>query len=262
MIIATGTNGTIGSHFSESVKHFDYRKYIKNKTCPKFNSEFTFIHAAGIVGESQVTKNISEAFEINVNSTIRLASELLEQDLRKFIYVSSAHVYQNSIHKLHENSPVCPTSNYAAQKLEAERGLMEIFEKYPEKLSILRLFSVLNWDAKPGSLGFRIQKASLDPTEIILNADDVRDFLHPKQVAQTVMQVANQTDIPTIVNVCSGKAITVKRAAISLARTRKLTIRDEQFVVGNSPMPHIVGDNTRLLALLSESSINPDLSLS
>ena len=70
-----------------------------------------------------------------------------------------------------------PVGAYAEQKIEAEQAVVEVFKETPEKLCIVRVFSVLDWDVADFTLGRAIKNLTIPSSNFKLpNSDDVRDF--------------------------------------------------------------------------------------
>ena len=157
---------------------------------------------------------------------------------------------------LTESSPTAPNNVYAEQKLEAEEEISSIFRDYPEKLCIVRVFSVLDWDVADFTLGGGIKKLTSDNSNFILNyGDDIRDFLTPHLIANTLISIANEARLTGIVNLATGIGITVKDAAKTMLEGSGYKLPANRIVSGSSDYPYVVGDNSKLKAAL------PDLNL-
>jgi nucleoside-diphosphate-sugar epimerase len=185
-----------------------------------------------------------------------LAEFAKSKEISRFIYVSTSHVYARSNSLLTESSPASPNNVYAEQKLEAEEEITSVFGDYPEKLCIVRVFSVLDWDVADFTLGGGIKKLTSDDSNFILNyGDDIRDFLTPHLIANTLISIANEARLTGIVNLATGIGITVKDAARTMLEGSGYKLPANQIVSGNSDYPYVVGDNSKLKAAL------PDLNL-
>ena len=95
--VVTGKSGTIGRYFPTNTYSFksdltsDFSKELKLIS----RSNFTITHCAGIVGNSSVMKNYDYSYLVNVTSTVELARLSLSMGIKKFVYVSSSHVYES-----------------------------------------------------------------------------------------------------------------------------------------------------------------------
>lgn len=256
-IFATGVSGTIGKHLRNSVLEIDC-DLSKSKLSPmrSIKEGDYVLHAAAVVGPANVAKNLSISYNINVRASQMLAEIAKNNKVSKFIYVSTAHVYARSNSLLKETSPTEPNNVYAEQKLEAEKKISLIFQECPEKLCIVRVFSVLDWDVADFTLGGGIKKLISDHSSSKLNCvDDIRDFLTPHSIARSLISIVKEPLLNGILNLCSGIGITVREAAKTMLEGSGYELPADKLISGNSDYPYVVGDNSKLKSAL------PDLNL-
>ena len=142
-VLLTGSTGFIGSYFLKN-----YRKKLNIKTFSfvsdsisdlNLNRIKTIVHCGALVHQMNKIPSYNEYFEINVKQTINLAKRAKQNNVKHFVFLSTAKVYgeeSNSI--FNENSRTNPLDDYARSKLEAENSLQKI-EDENFKISILRL---------------------------------------------------------------------------------------------------------------------------
>lgn len=251
-IFATGVSGTIGKHFKKQVVEIgcDLRN-SKLSPLPLIKKGDYLLHAAAIVGPLKVAKDLIASYNVNVRASQMLAKIARDSDASKFIYVSTAHVYARSKSLLTEISPTEPNGIYAEQKLEAEKQITLIFKDCPEKLCIVRVFSVLDWDVADFTLGGGIKKLISDGASYTLsNVDDIRDFLTPRAVASALISITTESLLTGIVNLSTGVGLTVKDAAKIMLENSGFKIPANRLISGNSENPYVVGDNSKLKVAL------------
>lgn len=251
-LYATGITGTIGKHLAAKTHPIvidlaSNKKVFENLDIPP---DSNLLHLAGIVGSSQVEKDVHYAYSVNVQGSKFLANEFLRKSRGMFCYVSTSHVYSPSVELLTEKSLIKPINTYAEQKREAEEALLSIFSNHMDRLCIVRVFSVLDWDMSPSSLGGLIRRLAIqEPNCRLGNASDVRDFLTPKTVADALYEICSQSSIGGVMNLCSGVATSVGAAAHRMLEDNGRELHDHQINWGNSAYPYIVGDNSLLTSL-------------
>lgn len=257
-IYATGTKGTIGKHLPLEVTSIN-QDLSKNKFAFKHLSiqkNSNFIHLAGVVGAKAVKNNVEYSRAVNIEGTVFLAEEFLSKSSGKFYFVSTSHVYSPSEKNFLESSPLGPTNIYAEQKLEAEKLLQIIFQNDPKRLCIIRVFSVLDWDVPPFTLGGAIKRlANQDDGFVLRNGLDVRDFLTPSSIAKSLYEIALKGKLNGIVNLCTGHGISVGEAAHRMLTSSGLQVPEHRIILEHSDNPVMVGDNSRL------KSFHPELNL-
>jgi nucleoside-diphosphate-sugar epimerase len=258
-IFATGTSGTIGKHFGSRVSKIaiDLENMEKSFTIPDLESKDSILHTAGIVGSINVSAIPDKSHAINVVGSSKLAKYARDKNINRFVFVSSAHVYTSSDLILDENSSIGPITMYAKQKLEAERNIIKIFEGVQEKLCIVRIFSVLDWDVSDFTLGGAIkQLTELNSQSILRNIDDVRDFLTPNQVANALIAIVNEPSLAVIVNLCSGVGTSVLNATQKMCESSGVKFPAERMMKGNSDNPYMVGSNLKLTSHIPGLDLN------
>jgi nucleoside-diphosphate-sugar epimerase len=252
--LANGRSGTIGKFISADCLTLsgDLKSNEQLLNFEKSADDQTvFIHLAGIVGNSLVEKDLSLSRRVNVLSTQELGEAALKKGIKKFIYVSSCHVYGNNPQVITEEHPLNPQSSYAAQKLEGEKVLLNVFSDDPKKLLIIRVFSILDFGMPEFTLGGAIEKLIANPESAkIGNSDDNRDFLTPRTVAKNLELIA-KSDLSGIYNLCSSKGETIESAAIKMASSKGVTLPSTAFIHNVENKTSIVGDNSKIKKAVS-----------
>ena len=259
-LIATGLTGTIGRKFDEEVESAKVTlgkdnliKYFDPKEGP-----ITLIHLGGVVGESNVSSDLTFSHSINVTETLNLAREVIEIFNGRFIYISTSHVYGPRTDLLTESSPIEPKSNYADQKAKAETELLKHFGPEHPQLMILRVFSVLGWDVADFTLGGAVKRVIAGSDETISNTDDVRDFMTPTSIAAAIKKIANTSQAFGVYNLCTGSGLSVGDAVLDMLRIKRVDVKPGQLKRGYSINPHIVGSNIKIKCLGIPLDLNWD----
>lgn len=250
---ATGSSGTIGKYFPDSVFPIgiNLTSSINEFERLPFKHNDVVIHAAATVGPSVVDKDPRAARAVNIEGTRKLGLAALGRDISKFVYVSTSHVYKFGPEYLVEDDQATPINEYANQKYEGEVILQNIFSQAPEKLCILRVFSILDWGMPEYSLGGAVEKLAANRSFFPLqNTDDVRDFLTPKQVAKSIYEISRTEEASGVINLCSGKPTSVSEAVKYLFALESMDITENSLASGISSVPRIVGNNSKLRLLL------------
>jgi UDP-glucose 4-epimerase len=246
-ILATGKTGTIGQFLSKEVEPMDLN-LLKIRKYSRDLSESIVIHLAARVGIHEVIKDPKLTYDVNVTGTLELAEKALLDGCRKFIFVSTSQIYAPQNRLLSENDPLSPINEYAQQKYEAELGLRSIFSSHQSSLLILRVFSVLGFNANQYSLGGAVSRLiSGDQNTLIRTSSDIRDFLTPIQVASTIETIAKKEAVDEVVlNICTAKESTVAQAVKALVGDKNYASIAEKVVPGYSNNPFMVGSNNLL----------------
>jgi nucleoside-diphosphate-sugar epimerase len=249
-LVSSGLTGTIGVHLSKHEIHPLNQRLDSLSNTVNLEKGDTYFHLGGIVGPSKVKENFNLSKEINVESVKKLAAISRERELKRFVYISTSHVYMKSIANIREDDQVEPINIYAEQKLAAEEILRNVFSDSPEKLVILRVFSILGWDTKEFTLGGAVRRLHEDSGFTLNNGDDVRDFLTPKQAAEAIYQVGRTDKVAQTINICTGAGISIVEAARKMLLSKGDTASISRVHGGVSDIPRIVGNPAVLNTIL------------
>ena len=258
-IYATGTTGTIGKCLERSINcvNIDLTKNYTDDLAELLDPGGAFIHLAAIVGDDAIKRDLAVAKKLNCESPIKLAEICLSKNFKKFVFVSTSHVYANSNEILHENGPINPRGIYSEQKIAVEEKLIELFSNSPEKLCIVRLFSILDWNMPDFTLGGAARKLADKNSDFTLsNSDDIRDFLTPKTVADTLAKISLCDSLVGIVNLSTATGTSIKEAIGIMFAESNLILQNFRLLPGTSNFPTIIGSNSKLLSNLPDLDLN------
>ena len=258
-VLATGTSGTIGRQLVDHVESISFTDFCQDLSLPDQLdfADSTVVHMAGIVGARAVEIDPSAAREVNVLKTLEFAKLCMDQGIRRFVYVSTAHVYKPSRSSINEEGDLDPRSEYASQKLAAEEALEKLASSYGCDFVTLRLFSVLSLDGKPDTLGARVLRALETGAPLVVPfAADCRDFLSPRVYADLILKIATMEFFgQRVVNVGSGKSTSVEEAVRRLLKSNNSRDLVIEFDSKSSAIPRLVADNQLLLEIVREDAV-------
>lgn len=258
LIFATGISGTIGRHLADNVTALDFdlssNRGIRDwfsLNGKKLRGE-KFLHLAGQVGPSLVSDNPELSNRVNVEATAELAHYFLESKGQKFIFISTSHVYNSQVSPIKESDAISPQNLYGEQKYRAEEKLRKLFEGCPERLLILRVFSILDFDAKPLTLGGLVFRSIENNNSVsISNSNDIRDFLTPRSVARALLICSRESNLDGTFNLSSGIGMTVRQAVSRMFDMASKYYGKVEFI--DTSMPTVlIGDNSKIKSKVSD----------
>lgn len=235
MILVTGGAGYIGSHcvlallkegftvhifdnFStghketvETLKKYGTLTYsegdLQNKTDIKKvfenNKIDAVVHFAAFSQVGESVKNPQKYYQNNVRGTLNLLEAMLENDVKKIVFSSTAATYGEPVYTpIDENHPQLPINPYGQTKLMIERIMDDYDKAYGLKSVRLRYFNVAGadsegrvgeWHTPETHLVPNILKSSFgDEKTFEMYGDDydtkdgtcVRDYINVEDLAQ------------------------------------------------------------------------------
>ena len=246
-ILVTGTTGYLGANFCEFFNHSKKFKiellvrkapsYLKNWlkdytvnfgdisnkdsltrifSTKKFDA---IIHFAA-VNETICSKDIKEAIRVNGFGTKNILDVSEKFGVKKFIYISTFHVYGQPIEaKITENSPCSPLNNYGISKLLGELFVLQKGIGGVTESLILRLSNGFGPPINKNINRWSLVVNDLCRQAVLFNqlnlktaGNQKRDFICMEDIFQAITLFINhksKKEKSGIYNVGSGKAMSI-----------------------------------------------------
>jgi len=175
------------------------------------------------------------------------------------IIASSANVYGNSaLEVLSEDSPTNPANDYAVSKLAMEY----LAKTYMDRLGIV-ITRPFNYTGVGQSNRFLIPKIvehfkARAPVIELGNIDVARDFSDVRDVAMTYRCLSERAPLGKVINICSGKAISLQEC---LTIASQLAGHDIQVDINSAfirenEVRRLSGDRTKIDTLVGQDSLH------
>lgn len=184
-------------------------------TCKKITIEKDIVfHLAAISSVIQCAKNKEACNNVNIEGTKNLLKACIKNNVKKFIFSSSAAVYGNRNDKSKETDTLNPQSEYAKSKVEGEKLCQKFSEKYNLQTANLRYFNVYGENQNPNGeysavvAKFKYNLINKLPITIYGNGKQTRDFINVNKVVLANLIIATKKYIyGETMNIATGKSI-------------------------------------------------------
>lgn len=252
-ILVTGASGFVGQAFLKSCPEdwetvclgrsevANCKQWIQcnvsnademSATVPLVKGELdVIIHLAAYVPKDTDQDSLQESIDVNVMGTANVL-EAFGERCHKLVLGSTAEVYDQTAISgvIDENNRVDPFSYYAATKLASELVASSYTKKHAIPLTILR-FSVMygGYDTIARALPNFIRAAKHNTTIHVNNPDTLRDYVHLDDVVASIFAAIREPGCG-IINIGSGKGVTIKEASQAVIETTKSA---SEVVIGN-----------------------------
>ena len=246
-ILITGGAGFIGSHLAKRFleKHqifiiddlsagkmtnlddISSYHFFKENICDKgFISKFLktnqidcIIHLAAIASVFKCIDEPIKSAEVNYWASLNLIEEACKNDVKQFIFASSAAVFgdEPSLPKT-EESKVQPISGYGIDKFAIEQYLLDYTRRGKIQGTVFRFFNVFGPNQDPNSpysgvlsiFANRIIENDLDTLVIYGDGKQSRDFIYIKDLVSAIeLSINNDKMNEQIFNLGTGKQTTL-----------------------------------------------------
>ena len=214
--------------------------------------DFIF-HQAAISSVQRSIEDPLSTNEVNVKGTLNVLIAARDSNVKKVICASSSSIYGNTPHfPLKENMKPDPQSPYAVTKLTGEYYCNIFNEIHSLETVSLRYFNVYGPRQDPSSdyaaviPKFITRLLNNKPPIIYGDGEQTRDFVYVQDVVQANI-LAMETDASGVLNVASGKQITINGLAdIIMGITGKhFDCIHDKPVEGD--VRHSVGDASKMI---------------
>lgn len=171
------------------------------------------IHLAAITGsDCEINPEYTRA--VNVDLTQRLADMSSAYGVKKFIFTSTAAVYQQvELEPIKESADVSPTSVYGKTKLEAEMLLKKISKSSNTQFITLRIFNIYGRGFHNSLINRLLISNKESSVELVGYEHFFRDYIHVNDVVSAVFQSIESElyDGFSVFNISSGTSLSNKK---------------------------------------------------
>lgn len=278
-ILITGGLGFIGSHIADELIPNNTVTILDNKSTGKIENLKEPNHKNLTIIEEDINdadlntilKDIDYIFHLaamasvplsvddpigctknNVNATIKLINAAKDEGVKKIVFSSSSAVYgENRNMPLKETEPMMPTSPYAASKASCEVYINSFTESYGLNATSLRYFNVFgpkqDKNSQYAAVIPNFISAILENEQPIIYGDgeQTRDFVYVKDIVKANIAAA-ESDYNGVVNVASGKKITINKLYEIVKETLKTDIEPKYLPERQGDIKHSLADTSRM----------------
>lgn len=193
----------------------------------------------------------------DLSAHFKFLTALMEQGLRQVAVMSSMHEVGYWEGKIDENTPCNPLSQYGVAKNALRQALTLYCNANNVVLQWLRGFYILGDDMKNHSIFTKICQAAADGKRTFpFNSGKTKyDFLHIEELADQISAVVMQDKVTGIINVCSGKPVTLAEQVEVFIKEHGFDIKLEYGAFPDRPYdsPIIYGDDRKVKEVMGKS---------
>lgn len=201
-----------------------------------------FIH-----NSSEHMKNLSKHYEFIIN--------MANGGCKKISVMGTMHEVGYWEGAIDENTPCNPLSQYGIAKNALRQSLMLMSESMGFDLYWLRAYYIYGDDSHASNIFSKLVEAAEDGkhTFPFTSGKNKYDFISVYDLAQLIVSAATQDKVKGIINVCSGKPISLGEQVEQFIREHGYGIKLEYGKFPDRPYdsPIVYGDNKRIQQILT-----------
>jgi UDP-glucose 4-epimerase len=287
-VLITGGAGFIGSHLVEqllasgsSVRVLDNLSTGKRANLPT-HAQLEFIqgdirdrnlvfdaargmqaivHLAAVASVQASVDDPTGTHETNFDGTLLLLEAARQEQVRRFLYASSAAVYgDNTRLPLVEDEALNPLSPYAADKLAGEYYLRFYHAKFGIGTTAFRFFNIFGPRQDPSSpysgvISIFVERVSQgEPVTVFGDGQQTRDFVYVSDLVNLLTQSLVRTETAgQVMNVGRGKQCSLLDLLAALEQLTGKPVERRFAAARLGDIVHSCADVTRLVRLLGKA---------
>jgi dTDP-6-deoxy-L-talose 4-dehydrogenase (NAD+) len=274
-ILVTGANGYIGSKVVKQLCDYNVEVIATDFDNKNIDARATFVKA-NIFEDND---NWYEFFErpdvclhlawrdgfvhnsdkhmLDLSNHYKFMTNLIKNGLPQIAAMGTMHEVGYWEGAIDENTPCNPLSQYGIAK-NALRKSIELFASQNNcKFQWLRAYYIFGDDLYGNSIFCKIRQAVADGKESFpfTTGKNEYDFIHVDELAKQISLSVMQDKILGIINVCSGKPVSLANQIEWYISYNKLPIKLDYGKYPDRPYdsPCIYGDNKKILEILNNN---------
>jgi nucleoside-diphosphate-sugar epimerase len=149
--------------------------------------------------------------------------DLIKNGLKNIFIAGSCLEYGYQNGKLDENKKEIPNNKFAKAKCKLKKNIFFLQKKYKFNLIWGRIFYIYGKHNTRNTLYNQVINSSKEKNnKIFVSGNKIRDYLHIKKVCQIIINLSLKKINFGLVNICSGKGITLKKLINNICKLENI----------------------------------------
>lgn len=195
----------------------------------------------------------------NLSDHFTFIKNMIDGGCKKIAIMGTMHEVGYWEGKIDENTPCKPLSQYGIAKNALRQAVLQYAQDKNTSICWLRAYYIVGDDGRNCSVFTKLLQAVEDNKESFpfTSGKNQYDFIEVRELAKQIVAVSIQNEYEGIINVCSGKPVSLKKQVEGFIEERHLNIKLDYgaFPDRAYDSPIVYGDNTIIQDILSKQEI-------
>lgn len=265
-VIVTGINGLIGQYIAKPLKELGFEIYgIGTRDITTYKFEYIKLNINDRTQLENIFKNVRPKYLVHLAwdtkkgylesdsnfdllaSSINMLKYFKENGGKKALYVGSCFEYKFKDYPIKEYDELNLTTSYS----KCKNYLREISEFYCLKNNIdfcwARIFYVYGKNENPKRIFPYIINNLKENKKVVINHSQLKkDYMFAGDIAKVIAFII-YSDFTGVINICSGKALSLKEFALMISKKMNKEYLLELKELETNEPNIIIGDNSKLI---------------
>lgn len=274
-VLVTGSSGYIGRHVVKSLLDLGFQVIAADIQNQGVDERAIVVNGSIFDGDENIYVKLQEpdvcihlawrnGFVHNATTHMEDLSahfsflkNMIQGGLKNLAVMGTMHEVGYWEGAIDEDTPCNPMSLYGIAKNALRQSMVQLTKENEVNLYWLRAYYILGDDMRNHSIFTKIlQAAEEGKKKFPFNSGkNLYDFISVDQLAKYIALAATQGEVTGIINVCTGKPMSLAERVEAFIEEKKLDIRLEYGAFPDRPYdsPGVWGDPTKMQMILGRS---------